>query len=66
MATIHKRGTRWQVQVSWLDNRSGSKSVVNRKDAEAWARQTEIQLDRRELPHNPGQLERFTDLTCFF
>ncbi|MGH6854504.1 MAG: tyrosine-type recombinase/integrase, partial [Aestuariivirga sp.] len=60
MATIRKRGMRWQVQVRRLGNRSSSKSFINRKDAEAWARQTEIQVDRRELPQDPRQLERFT------
>jgi integrase len=60
MATIRKRGTRWQVQVRRKGEHPQSKSFINRKDAEAWARQTEIQADRRELPQDPRQLERYT------
>ncbi len=60
MATIRKRGVRWQVQVRRNGTPSLSKSFINRKDAEAWARQTEIKVDRRELPHDPRQLQHFT------
>lgn len=56
MATIRKRGTRWQVQVRRISSPTLSKSFINRKDAEAWARQTEIKVDRQELPHDPRQL----------
>jgi hypothetical protein len=37
-----------------------SKSFHLLKDAEAWARQTEIQADRRDLPEDPRQLQRYT------
>ena len=60
MATIRKRGTRWQVQVRRISSPTLSKSFINRKDAEAWARQTEIKVDRQELPHDPRQLAEHT------
>lgn len=50
MASIRRRGNKWQVQVRRLGQRSLSKSFLNRKDAEAWARHTEVQADRHELP----------------
>jgi hypothetical protein len=31
-----------------------------RKDAEAWARQMEVQVDRRDLPSDPKALQRVT------
>ena len=60
MATIRKRGTRWQVQVRRISSPTLSKSFINRKDAEAWARQTEIKVDRQELTHDPRQLAEHT------
>lgn len=49
MATIRKRGTRWQVQVRRLGAQSLSKSFLNRADAEAWARLKEVEADRGEI-----------------
>ena len=57
MATFRKRGDRWQVQVRRLGQTSLSKSFLNRKDAELWARQTETKADRAELVHDPRQLK---------
>jgi hypothetical protein len=37
-----------------------TKSFITRKDAEAWAREMEIQADRQALPQDPRHLERFT------
>jgi hypothetical protein len=59
MATIRKRGHKWQVQV----RRNGlfvSKSFHTQKDAQEWARQMEVQADRRDLPPDPKALERVT------
>lgn len=59
MATIRKRGNRWHAQV----RRHGcqtTKSFLSRKDAEAWSRQTEVQIDQRSLPQDPRQLQRYT------
>lgn len=46
MATISKRGERWRAQVRRLGHETMSKSFPNKKEAEAWARQIEAQLDR--------------------
>ena len=60
MATIRKRGTKWQVQIRRVGVGSVSRSFHVRKDAEAWARQTEVQADRCELPDDPRALQHVT------
>ena len=60
MATIRRRGAKWQVQIRRVGIRSASRSFHVRKDAEAWARQMEVQADRRDLPDNSKALQRFT------
>ena len=60
MATIRKRGAKWQVQIRRVGVRSVSRSFHVRKDAEAWARQTEVQADRCELPDDPRALQHVT------
>ena len=60
MATIRKRGNRWQVQVRRAGHPPTSSNFLSRKDAEAWARQTEVEVDRTALPHDPRHLERHT------
>jgi integrase len=60
MATIRKRGAKWQVQIRRVGFPSVSRSFHVRKDAEAWARQTEVQADRSDLPGDPRILHRIT------
>src|SRR4029079_16289258 len=60
MATIRKRGARWQVQIRRVGVRPISRSFNVRKDGEAWARQMEVQVDRRDLPSDPKSLQRVT------
>ena len=60
MATIRKRGAKWQVQIRRVGFPSISRSFHFRKDAEAWARQSEVQADRSELPNDPKILHRIT------
>ena len=60
MATFRKRGDKWQVQVRRLGSRPLSKSFMILKDAEAWARQIEMQLDRNELPVDSRILAKVT------
>jgi hypothetical protein len=62
MATIRRRGEAWQVQIRRTGQRPISRSFLLKKDAETWARQMEVQADRRELPifHDPKALERMT------
>lgn len=46
MATLRKRGDKWQVQVRRLGHKPTSKSFRLRSDAEAWARQIESEVER--------------------
>jgi integrase len=60
MATIRKRGQKYQVQVRRNGHRSITRSFHTFRDADAWARQTEVQADRRELPPDPNRLRAIT------
>lgn len=60
MATIRKRGLRYQVQIRRKGMPPLSRSFLTKRDAQLWARQSELQADRKELPKDPRQLERFT------
>lgn len=60
MATIRKRGAKWQVQVRRVGHHPVSQSFHILKDAEAWARHVEVQADRGELPRDPKVLRAIT------
>jgi integrase len=60
MATIRKRGRKWQVQIRRLGLHPVSRSFHIRKDAELWARQMELEADRYGLPSDPKALQRVT------
>ena len=60
MATIRKRGSRWQAQVRRSGHRGISRSFVLRKDAIAWAREMEVRADRSEFPVDTTELNRLT------
>jgi integrase len=60
MATIRKRGERWQVQVRRIGYPDFSKSFLSKSDAEKWAREKERSIDRAELPLNFGDLKQST------
>jgi hypothetical protein len=47
MATIRKRGHRWQVQVRRQGYRAISRTFQSKNDALTWARQVESEVDRR-------------------
>ena len=53
MATITKRDGRWRVQVRRLGYPPISKTFTQKKDAETWARQKELELERGDLPVDP-------------
>jgi len=55
MATIRKRGLRWQVQVRRDGTRPVSKSFVVKDDAVRWARQQELAVDRGELTNKEAE-----------
>ncbi|MBJ7543934.1 hypothetical protein [Rhodomicrobium udaipurense] len=50
MATITKRQGRYSVQVRWTGFPSLNKTFSQRKDAETWARQKELEIERGDLP----------------
>jgi hypothetical protein len=60
MASIRKRGNKWQVQFRRQGCPPLTRSFLNRKDAEAWSRQTEVQADRHDLPGDIRKLEQYT------
>lgn len=60
MATIRRRGNKYQVQVRRKGQSPVSRSFLVRKDAETWARQMEVQADRHELPGDRKALGRIT------
>ncbi len=60
MASIRRRGLKWQVQVRRKHTSSFSQSFHTYKDAEEWARYMEVQADRRDLPADLGALKRIT------
>jgi hypothetical protein len=49
MATFRKRGAKWQVQVRRQGHPPLSRSFISKRDAEAWARDVELKLDRGDL-----------------
>lgn len=59
MASTRKRGDKYQVQIR-RKGQSLSRSFLLRKDAETWARQTDVQADRFDLPTDRKALERVT------
>lgn len=60
MATIRKRGSRWQVQVRRIGHPPLSKSFLQRSDAETWGRLKEVEIERGELPIDRKLLRSLT------
>jgi len=60
MAAIRKRGEKWQVQVRRLGQRSVSRTFTRLKDAQEWARNSEVAADRQELGGNRSELKKLT------
>jgi integrase len=60
MASIRRRGERYQVQVRRRGLPLQSRTFLNLKDAQAWARHMEVLADRHDLPHDPRVLQRMT------
>lgn len=60
MATITKRGNRWEVQIRRKGYPSQTKSFLLKSDAQEWARYIEQQVDRRSLPYDPRKLDNIT------
>lgn len=60
MASIRKRGTKWQAQVRRLGSPAVTRSFLQRADAVTWATQVEAHTDRRGLPPDLRVLDRTT------
>lgn len=60
MASIRKLRGKWQAQVRRLGYPPSSKTFINRKDAEVWARHAETTLDRAALPVDPQKVRSVT------
>lgn len=58
MATLRKRGNRWQVQIRRKDAPHISRSFACKKVAETWSRQMEVDADRKQLRVDPRELDR--------
>ena len=57
MATIRKRGNKYQVQIRFTGSSPISRSFITKKDAQLWARQMEIKHDQNELQPNRNCLK---------
>ncbi|MEQ1902076.1 MAG: site-specific integrase [Devosia sp.] len=60
MATIRKRGNRFQVQVRRQDRPAISRSFIRLNDAKEWARTIETEADRQGLVADRAPLRRLT------
>ncbi len=60
MATIRKRGRKWQVQVRRKGFPPMSRSFQRKADASTWARHMETEADRQNLPADPRVLRSVT------
>ena len=59
MATLRKRGQRWQVQVRRTNHPTRTATFDTRREAEAWARRIETGLDALfggQCPRDPRRL----------
>jgi hypothetical protein len=60
VATIRKRGTRWQAQVRLQVHAPNTKSFKLRADAELWGRQQEVAIERGDVQSSRGMLKAHT------
>lgn len=60
MAVVRQRGDKWQAIVRRKGYGQLTRSFTTKRDAETWARQQEIALDRAELPVSTNVLKDMT------
>jgi len=60
MATIRRRGTKWQAQIRLLGHPAMSRTLTTKRDAELWARQVEAFIERGDLPGSRAALKTVT------
>ena len=56
MATIRQRKGKYHVQVRRRGHPTITKTFITKQDAQQWARQMEVRIDRLELPVDPREL----------
>ena len=57
MATVRRRGKKWQVQIRLRGLKPLSRSFTFKSDAEQWARQTEASSERGDLQGSKAELQ---------
>ena len=62
MATIRKRGNKWQVQIRRQDAKPITKSFLTNSAAKRWAIQTEALVEAGEYTHQQQISHSFKDL----
>jgi hypothetical protein len=60
MSSLRYRNNKWQVQVRRYGHTPQAKSFLSKADAQRWARQIEIELDRTLIPTDPRLLSTIT------
>ena len=58
MASISKHRNKWQLQVRRVGHPPMSRSLIQKADAMAWARQVEQKIDTGDLVADLGMLNR--------
>ncbi len=64
MASIRKRGAKWQVQVRRQGAAPLSRTFTTKRDAEAWAKSAETDIERGELPRKRTGFPTLDALLC--
>ena len=62
MASIRKRGTKWQVQVRHKGHKLISKTFIRKAEADKWAREVEISYDQDKLTYHEKKYPLFVDI----
>jgi integrase len=57
MATIRRRGTKWQAQIRLHGHPATSRTFTLKNDAEVWARQVEASVERGDFPDSLRSLK---------
>jgi hypothetical protein len=57
MATVRRRGGKFQVQIRRNDSKPLSRSFFKKSDEMKWARSMEVKIDRGELPQSRKELK---------
>jgi|GEM_PF-6997576 len=64
MATIRKRGKKWQAQLRLKGKKPTSRSFSLKKEAEAWAKQAEVARANQPVDNPESSEYILLDLLC--